>query len=106
MKLHLIVPAIAALVCASCEKTQEEDPFFKEPVPETFEFVNATVSYYGDTSMSGVSDLWLIELTDGTSHDDSGNTESAPPYSPRNYFCIDLSHGVCAKARRSLHSKF
>lgn len=76
MKLHLIVPAIAALVCTSCEKTQEEDPFFKEPVPETFEFVNATVSYYGDTFMSGVSDLWLIELTDGTSHDDSGNTES------------------------------
>lgn len=58
----------AALFCVSCDKSGTEYPgySYNEPVPETIEFGSATLSYYGDPTLSDVSDLWVIELKDGS----------------------------------------
>lgn len=62
---------IMAIAIASCEKApadvgNDDSPVFKEPVPEIMSFAEASLSYYGDDSFSGVSDLWILEL-DGCS---------------------------------------
>lgn len=63
MKLYLI--PLLAVVCAACTETTggQGSGSFKEPVPETIVFDGATLSYFGDESMSGVSDLWSLDLT-------------------------------------------
>lgn len=67
-----------AAAIVSCEKApvnggQDDDlPVFTEPVPEVMAFTEASLSYYGDDSFSGVSDLWVLELGGCTA--DGGET--------------------------------
>lgn len=63
MKLYSVL--LFAALCASCAEDdggQTPGNSFREPVPETITLDDAVVTYYGDDSYSGVSDLWTLDL--------------------------------------------
>ncbi|MEI3529205.1 MAG: hypothetical protein V8Q28_05415 [Alistipes sp.] len=63
MKLYSVL--LFAALCASCAEDdggQTPGDSFREPVPETITLDDAVVTYYGDDSYSGVSDLWTLDL--------------------------------------------
>ena len=73
-----------AALSVSCAKSDDgsstsgpEDPPYVEPVPETYAFDQAVLTYYGDDTFSGVSDLWILELSDARLADGSENPDLA-----------------------------
>lgn len=63
IKLYSVL--LFAALCASCAEDdggQTPGDSFREPVPETITLDDAVVTYYGDDSYSGVSDLWTLDL--------------------------------------------
>lgn len=67
------IPVLAVIACSCAKNTGGTgDGSYKEPVPETLVFDNAELSYYGDESFSGVSDLWTLDLTTSASGNGQG----------------------------------
>lgn len=77
MKLYSVL--LFAALCASCAEDdggQTPGDSFREPVPETITLDDAVVTYYGDDSYSGVSDLWTLDLAQSS----AGQRLSSPKF--------------------------
>lgn len=96
----LLLLALIGFACSENDEKQQPtipDNGFEEPVPETLAFENAVLTYYGDDSFSGVSDLWTIELTTAMSTDEAGN-----PVGPGQCLTVSLNAGPNMEATPDL----
>lgn len=99
MLMRFLYPVLfLTLLGISCSESDEgQNPLnnngFKEPVPETLTFDQAVVTYYGDDSFSGVSDLWTLELSTSMSTDEAGD-----PVGPGQRLTVSLNAATNSSA--------
>lgn len=91
----VLLLAACAVSCTENDDTPKTTPGngFVEPIPEALSFDNAVVTYYGDDSFSGVSDLWVIELSTPMTVDQTGD-----PVGPGIRLTVSVNAGPNAEA--------